>query len=58
MSVAQGRADYAVDIVNTGSTVLQNGLSVIGPPLFKSDGVLVANRAFDLEQYLPAGLGH
>lgn len=45
VTAAKGIADYAIDIVLTGTTCKEQGLGIFQPPLFFSDGVVLGNYA-------------
>jgi ATP phosphoribosyltransferase len=49
IAVKLGIADAVVDLVETGSTLLQAGLSIVGEPLFLSSAALFAHRGREQE---------
>jgi len=50
ISVKLGIADAVVDLVETGSTLLQAGLSIVGDPLFQSSAALFAHPGREEQQ--------
>jgi ATP phosphoribosyltransferase len=51
-SVQLGVADVIADVVETGSTLRQAGLEIVGEPILESEAVLIRRAGADL----PAGL--
>lgn len=50
ISVQLGIADAVIDVVDTGTTLKQAGLRVVGPPLFQSNAALYARPGFEKQE--------
>jgi ATP phosphoribosyltransferase len=50
ISIKLGIADAVVDIVETGTTLKQAGLKIIGEPLFRSNAALYAHPGREIEE--------
>ena len=50
ISVRLGIAEAVIDVVDTGTTLKQAGLRVVGPPMFRSNAALYARPGFENQE--------